>query len=90
MQNSLTSDELGLTLAVTFIFGLAFPKESIPIGFGTGLWLGLIFVLLPIVERVPTGVSLAVICILCGYLGANLSLCVRNLVCGLTGIGANS
>lgn len=25
-----------LTLTVTFIFGLAFPKESIPIGFGTG------------------------------------------------------
>ena len=69
-----------LTLAVTFIFGLAFPKQGIPIGLSTGLWVGLFVICLRMVEPVPAGISLAAICILCGYLGANFSLWVCNIV----------
>lgn len=79
-----------LTLIVTFIFGLIFAKASIAIGLSTGLWLGLIVIWLRIVERVPTGVSVAVICILCGYLGGKLSLWVRNVVGRLAGRGEDS
>ena len=77
-----------LTLIVTFICGLAFPKRSIAIGLSSGLWVGLFVIGLRIVEPVPTAVSLAAICILCGYLGANFSLLVRNIVGRLTGWGS--
>jgi len=79
-----------VTLTVTFICGLAFPKQSIPIGFGTGLYLGVMLIGARMVEPVVTGVSLTATCILCGYLGANLGLWVRNIFGRLTGLGANS
>jgi len=79
-----------LTLIATFIFGLAFPKKSIPIGLSTGLWVGLFVICGWIMSLVPTGVSIAAICILCGYLGGSLSLWVHNIVGRLTGIWADS
>jgi len=79
-----------VTLIVTFVFGLAFAKESIPIGLSTGLWVGLFVICQWIMRLVPTGVSVAAICILCGYLGGNLSFGVHNIVGRLRGIRANS
>lgn len=79
-----------LTLTVTFIFGVAFPKKSIPIGLSNGLWVGLFVMCLRIVEPVPKGVSIAAICILSGYLGGNLSLWVRNIVGVLIGTWADT
>ena len=78
-----------LTLIVTFIFGLAFPKRSIPIGLSTALWVGVFVICLQMVEPVPEGVSVAAICILCGYLAGNLSLWLRNIVGKLGAIGPN-
>jgi hypothetical protein len=78
-----------VTFTVTFVFGLAFAKESIPIGLSTGLWVGLFVICEWLMRILPTGVSVAAICILCGYLGGNLSVWVRNVVGKLGAIGPN-
>jgi len=78
-----------VTLIVTFIFGLFFGsffiEDSRPIGLSTGLWVGLLVIWALITEPVSTRLYIAATCVLCGYLGGNLSLRVRNILGRLTG-----
>jgi len=63
-----------VTLIVTFMFGLVFVEDSGLIGLSTGLWVGLLGVRDVLrTEPVSTLVYITTICVLCGYLGGNLS-----------------
>ena len=74
-----------VTLIVTFMFGLFYVEDSRLIGLSTGLWVGLLGFWVLIREPVSTLVYIVAICVLCGYLGGNLSHWVRNILGRLKG-----
>lgn len=70
-----------VTFIVTLIFGLPFFNDSVLIGLSTGFWVGLFVIRASTIQPdLTTRLAVAAICVLCGYLGGNFSLWVRNIL----------